>query len=245
MRLILNRTFEPASDTISFVFTLDNDEKASHGHRTLVGTSMHRSTAELSGQSLEANDWSSVAESWSDAQLTVLVRPAANAPIGEWRMDVDVQRDSSPGMRSFKYPSTFYVLFNPWCTDDLVYMPESSHRDEYVLADTTLIWRGSYNRLRPSVWKLGQFEEHVLDCALLLIANIGKVSAAFRGDPVKIARALSAAVNSPDDDGAVMGNWSENFAGGTAPTRWLGSAAILQEYFRKRQPVRFGQCWVF
>lgn len=111
--------------------------------------------------------------------------------------------------------------------------------------DTTLIWRGSYNRLRPTVWKLGQFEENVLDCSLLLLATIGKVSPAFRGDPVKVARALSAAVNSPDDNGAVMGNWSEKFTGGTPPTRWLGSTAILQEFYRKRQPVKFGQCWVF
>lgn len=114
-----------------------------------------------------------------------------------------------------------------------------------MLNDTTLIWRGSHNRLRPSVWKLGQFDEQVLDCALLLLADVGRVSAAFRGDPVAIARALSAAVNSPDDNGCVMGNWSEDFAGGTAPTRWLGSAAILQEYWRKRRPVRYGQCWVF
>lgn len=117
--------------------------------------------------------------------------------------------------------------------------------EEYVLADTTLIYRGSYNRLRPSVWKLGQFEEHVLDCALLLIATVGNVSPAFRGDPVRVARALSAAVNSPDDDGAVMGNWSENFKGGTPPSQWAGSTAILQEFWQKRRPVKFGQCWVF
>lgn len=52
---------------------------------------------------------------------------------------------------------------------------EQEDLEEYVLADTTLIWRGSYNRLRPSVWKLGQFDEDVLDCSLLLIAKIGKV----------------------------------------------------------------------
>lgn len=114
-----------------------------------------------------------------------------------------------------------------------------------MLADTTLIWRGSYNRLRPSVWKVGQYEKDILDCSLLLMSKVGKVTPAHRGDPRKISRALSAAVNSPDDDGAVLGNWSENFSGGTAPTKWVGSVAILQEYFKKRKPVKFGQCWVF
>lgn len=52
-------------------------------------------------------------------------------------------------------------------------------------------------------------------------------------------------MNSPDDDGAVLGNWSEDFSGGTAPTKWVGSVAILQEYFKKRRPVKYGQCWIF
>ena len=99
--------------------------------------------------------------------------------------------------------------------------------------------------MRPTIWQLGQFERNVLECSLLLIATIGKIKPAFRGDPVKIARALSALVNSQDDDGAVMGNWSENFSGGTAPTKWAGSVEILQQYYDHRRPVKFGQCWVF
>lgn len=99
--------------------------------------------------------------------------------------------------------------------------------------------------MRPSIWQLGQFERNVLECSLLLIATIGKVPPPFRGDPVKIARALSALVNSQDDDGAVMGNWSEDFSGGTAPTKWAGSVEILQQYYKKRKPVKFGQCWIF
>lgn len=54
-------------------------------------------------------------------------------------------------------------------------IPDPEALREYVLADTTLIWRGSYNRLRPSVWKLGQYEKDVLDCSLLLMSKIGKV----------------------------------------------------------------------
>lgn len=62
---------------------------------------------------------------------------------------------------------------------------------------------------------------------------------------MRIARAMSALVNSQDDDGAILGNWSEDFSGGTAPTKWIGSVEILQQYYRKRKPVRYGQCWTF
>lgn len=99
--------------------------------------------------------------------------------------------------------------------------------------------------MKPSAWQLGQFERNVLECSILLLSTVGKVLPAFRGDPVRIARALSAIVNSPDDDGVVEGNWSENFSGGTAPTKWIGSVEILQEYYKRRRPVKFGQCWVF
>lgn len=80
---------------------------------------------------------------------------------------------------------------------------------------------------------------------LFKIKLLIQVTPAHRNDPITISRALSAAVNSPDDDGAVLGNWSEDFSGGTAPTKWVGSVAILQEYYKKRKPVKYGQCWIF
>lgn len=99
--------------------------------------------------------------------------------------------------------------------------------------------------MRPSIWQLGQFERNILECSLLLLSTVGKIAPAFRGDPVRIARCLSAIVNSQDDDGAIMGNWSEDFSGGTAPTKWVGAVEILQQYYERRKPVKFGQCWVF
>lgn len=129
--------------------------------------------------------------------------------------------------------------------NEISFLSDDQEREEYVLSDATLIWRGSYNRMKPSIWQLGQFERNVLECALLLLSTVGKIAPAFRGDPVRVCRSLSALVNSPDDDGAIMGNWSEDFSGGTPPVKWLGSVEILQQYFKKRRPVKYGQCWTF
>ena len=52
-------------------------------------------------------------------------------------------------------------------------------------------------------------------------------------------------VNSPDDSGAVMGNWSDDYTGGKDPTKWLGSQNILQKFYKTKKPVKYGQCWVF
>lgn len=52
-------------------------------------------------------------------------------------------------------------------------------------------------------------------------------------------------VNSPDENGLLEGNWSEDFSGGVPPTKWTGSVKILQKYYSNRKPVKFAQCWVF
>lgn len=64
-------------------------------------------------------------------------------------------------------------------------------------------------------------------------------------DPIKVCRHIGAIVNSVDDKGIVVGNWDEKFAGGTPPTDWHGSDAILQKYYRTKKSVKYGQCWVF
>lgn len=52
-------------------------------------------------------------------------------------------------------------------------------------------------------------------------------------------------LNSPDDDGLLLGNWSTDFSGGVAPTKWGGSVEIMQRFYKKKKTVKFAQCWVF
>lgn len=52
-------------------------------------------------------------------------------------------------------------------------------------------------------------------------------------------------VNANDDRGVLLGNWSGNYSNGTSPTDWIGSVSILQKYYKTKQPVCYGQCWVF
>lgn len=43
----------------------------------------------------------------------------------------------------------------------------------------------------------------------------------------------------------LVGNYSGKYDDGVAPYAWNGSAAILEEYLKKRKGVKFGQCWTF
>lgn len=43
----------------------------------------------------------------------------------------------------------------------------------------------------------------------------------------------------------LVGNWSDDYSMGTAPTAWTGSVKILMQYLNSGAPVCYGQCWVF
>ncbi|XP_031846608.1 transglutaminase isoform X2 [Nomia melanderi] len=239
VHLTLSRDYDPSIDGMSLVFTVDGVEKPQYGHGTLVATPV------LYPGQVSEGSWQATIEATASNFLRLKIVPAPNAIIGKWRMDIDTKNRNLDGAVSFTMKDPFYLIFNPWCEEDVVFLEDEDQRQEYVLAEDGLIWRGSYNRLRPTVWKYSQFERDILDCALHLMIQVGKVRVSGRGDPVVISRILSAAVNSPDDNGAVMGNWSDDFGGGTPPTKWLGSQKILQQYYKTKKPVKYGQCWVF
>lgn len=52
-------------------------------------------------------------------------------------------------------------------------------------------------------------------------------------------------MNSQDDNGVLVGNWSGKYRGGTPPLSWIGSIEILRKYHQNKHPVRYAQCWVY
>ncbi|XP_018564308.1 annulin [Anoplophora glabripennis] len=233
----LSRPYNEEKDGISFIFTVDDEEKSSHGSGTMIAVPLLKKAD-------RHLPWNVTIDKINENVLTVQVASAPDAVVAKWRMDVDT-KIINDGAYSYSWETRIYILYNPWCKHDQVYLKSEEWRDEAVLNDVGLIWRGTYNRLKPVIWKYDQFEKDILDCALYLMHVVGKVKSSNRSDPVKTARALAAAVNAADDLGAVMGNWSTDHSGGTAPIKWIGSMEILQKYYKKKKPVKYGQCWVF
>ena len=50
-------------------------------------------------------------------------------------------------------------------------------------------------------------------------------------------------VNSSDDNGILTGRWDGYYVGGTSPTKWTGSVAILQKYMETKFPVSTHVYW--
>uniref|UniRef100_A0A3Q2XKS8 protein-glutamine gamma-glutamyltransferase n=1 Tax=Hippocampus comes TaxID=109280 RepID=A0A3Q2XKS8_HIPCM len=175
--------------------------------------------------------------------LLLGITPQADTIVGKFRMYVTIV--TTRGLqRTKRDPDTdCYILFNCW-NKDSVYYPDDEGRQEYVLSDVGAIYMGSKETLLSRDWVFGQFDRGILD-ACIYILDASRMPIRNRGDAIKMVRKGSALINSQDEDGVLVGNWSENFSGGTAPTLWTGSVNILLQYANTGSPVRYGQCWVF
>uniref|UniRef100_A0A8C5GVC5 protein-glutamine gamma-glutamyltransferase n=1 Tax=Gouania willdenowi TaxID=441366 RepID=A0A8C5GVC5_GOUWI len=146
----------------------------------------------------------------------------------------------------------FILLFNPWCPADAVYMNNQQSLGEYVLSQDGIIFRGSYKHPISTPWNFGQFESDILDVCLRILDMNPKYlqnpskDCAKRRNPIYVSRVLSAMVNCNDDNGVLLGKWTDGYEDGVSPMFWKGSVEILRNWDTQAcQPVRYGQCWVF
>nr|XP_008113740.1 PREDICTED: protein-glutamine gamma-glutamyltransferase 4 [Anolis carolinensis] len=171
-------------------------------------------------------------------ECLIAVTSPADAIIGKYVVKVDT------GASIYSCNEHFYLLFNPWCEADSVFLPDDDERTEYVLNDTGYIYIGSTKSIRGRPWNFGQFEKDILDCCMYLLDK-SQLKPNARKDPVIISRTMSALVNSQDDRGVLYASWSGKYTSGTSPLAWTGSVPILQQYYKTQKSVLFGQCWVF
>uniref|UniRef100_A0A3Q3LQG3 protein-glutamine gamma-glutamyltransferase n=1 Tax=Mastacembelus armatus TaxID=205130 RepID=A0A3Q3LQG3_9TELE len=221
------------SDDFQVEFLIGSDPSPNKGSLVVV-TFTSRPGGPWSGRILQTQD-----------QLLVLgITPTPNAIVGKFLTYVAVVM--SNGLLRTKRDATtdLYLLFNPWCQQDAVFLSDEAARTEYVLNDNGVIYQGSADAVTQRSWVYGQFERGILD-ACIYILDVSQMPIRDRGDVIKLVRQGSAMINSQDDNGVIVGNWSNDFSLGKAPTSWTGSVSILLQYVNTGVPVCFGQCWVY
>ncbi|XP_056241279.1 protein-glutamine gamma-glutamyltransferase 2 [Seriola aureovittata] len=184
-------------------------------------------------------------KNYPQTAIALTITPPSDTPIGEYKLSVSTKHGETLRV-------TLTVLFNPWCPDDWVFLPDERERQEYVMNEQGIIYRGSGRYISPCYWDYAQFEDDMVKiCMKMLDVNrkhlwdpADDVSA--RCNPIYVGRVVSAMINCADDRGVLQGNWSGSFGGGVPPTHWSGSHAILKRWYNSNcRPVRYGQCWVF
>ncbi|XP_051701154.2 protein-glutamine gamma-glutamyltransferase 6 isoform X1 [Oryctolagus cuniculus] len=238
--LTLEVSGDPDSDE-NFIFTVETGPRASEAFHT---------KAEFETSELQVSAaWTAVKEAQTESTVAVSLSSPPDAAIGRYLLSA---RASSRRKHSDRKLGEFILLFNPWCPEDDVFLDSEEERQEYVLNDSGVIFRGVEKHIRAQGWNFGQFEEDILSICLAILDRSPSHQAypatdvCRRCDPVYVTRVISAMVNSNNDRGVVQGQWQGKYGGGTSPLHWSGSVAILQKWFKGRfKPVKYGQCWVF
>nr|WVH01982.1 protein-glutamine gamma-glutamyltransferase K-like isoform X1 [Halisarca dujardinii] len=198
----------------------------------------------LEGNSPRDWEWSGKLDRSEGKELEIAVSIPVDAPIGEYTLSVKACSLENNGEQTVQ-GGNVAVLFNPWHKDDDVFMSDASERDEYVMNCSGTMWMGLHDSVCAKPWEYNQFEPYSLDAAMHLLDKSG-LGSDLRRSAVHVTRTCTQMVNADDNEGGILvGNWSGNYYGGTRPSSWSGSGAILEQYWRTKEPVKFAQCWVF
>ncbi|XP_018412167.1 PREDICTED: protein-glutamine gamma-glutamyltransferase K, partial [Nanorana parkeri] len=187
----------------------------------------------------DEGNWGCQLAEASGKNVVFWVNTSAQAPVGKYQLSVK----SSGGICSDPKLKV-YILFNPWCRLDSVFLDNEAWKQEYVLNEMGRIYYGTEHQIGERSWNYGQFDKGILDAVMFVLDRAG-LAPASRGDPISVTRAISAMVNSMDDNGVIAGSWSGEYADGVNPVSWVGSVDILLRYHQTGSPVKYGQCWVF
>lgn len=235
MVIELARPFNPKTDKLHLELKLGNHPDVSKG--TLVIVSLV--------EDLHDNCWEAKIVEQTGRKIKLSVNSLSAAAIGKYKLSVITQSLVDETMSTYCSDNDIYMLFNPWCEDDSVYMDDADKKQEYVLNDMGIIYYGTESQIGDRPWNFGQFDKDILSACLFLLERSGAPASGW-GDPVSVVRLVSALINSPDDSGVLEGSWSGKYEDGTAPTVWTGSSDILRQYYESGgTPVKYGQCWVF
>uniref|UniRef100_A0A8C6UPQ3 protein-glutamine gamma-glutamyltransferase n=1 Tax=Neogobius melanostomus TaxID=47308 RepID=A0A8C6UPQ3_9GOBI len=228
-----NRPYKPDEDKFAVEFVIGSSPEYSKGTYMPVFAVKERQTA-----------WAGRITETSENTVTMAVTPDPGCIVGKYHMYVAIV--TPYGIRRTKREKSrdLYILFNPWAADDDVFLNDESERQECVMNEMGIIYHGSYDDIAERTWNFGQFNVGILD-ACLYILDRSQMPITSRGDVVKVVRQASAMLNSRDDDGVLVGNWSGDYTYGVAPTSWTGSTDILLSYQNTRSPVCYAQCWVY
>ncbi|XP_051555128.1 coagulation factor XIII A chain-like [Myxocyprinus asiaticus] len=234
IKITFNRPYKPAEDKFAVLFFIGPSPQYSKGTYIPVFPTEDRQSI-WRGRIIETND----------NVVTMGITASPECIVGKYMIYIGVE--TPYGVRRTKRnPSTdIYILFNPWSAADPVFLDDDKEREEYVMNELGIIYHGSYDDVSERAWNFGQFEYGVLD-ACLFILDKAEMPLSNRGDVIKVTRIASAMLNSRDDDGVLVGNWSGDYTHGVPPTSWTGSVEIFLDYAgSKGQPVGYAQCWVY
>ncbi|KAI6075082.1 hypothetical protein LUU34_00469300 [Aix galericulata] len=198
------------------------------------------------GRCLDQTCWSASYKIHQPKCISISVFPPSNACIGRYILNMQI---TSCGHTYQRCLGDFYVLFNPWCADDPVYMDNQAQREEYVLNEHGILYEGVHKHITSRPWHFGQFEDGILDICLKIL-DMGASyhhgsdrDHCWRNDPVHVSMVVNHMISSHTTNSIMKIPENNDYLKGTKPFSWNGSVPILQQWYNGRcRPVRYGYC---
>ncbi|KAF2351038.1 Transglutaminase N-terminal [Trinorchestia longiramus] len=179
------REYDPSRDNVYLNFYFGPNPSVPKRTRVVLRVSPDQEFQRVPHQ------WDARIQSQEELNVTVEIHVPPTAPVGMWRCVVDTSTQEAPNARlQYRCPEDIYIVFNPFCKDDSVYMENDAQRFEYVINDNGKIYTGGFRNVRGRPWIYGQFDDCVLPAACVLLEMSG-LSPTERGNPIKVARALA------------------------------------------------------
>nr|XP_016852481.1 PREDICTED: protein-glutamine gamma-glutamyltransferase K [Anolis carolinensis] len=176
------------------------------------------------GSPLSDLSWSAELRDTGTNTMTIRVNTSPEAVIGKYQFSVKTRSKAGEYQAPFDPRYEIYILFNPWCPDDPVYLDKTSSLDEYVLNESGRIYYGTETQIGERTWNYAQFDHGILDACLFMLDQRGMPHAS-RGDPIMVSRVVSAMVS---------------YSSGTTFSYCVFSRSCTIPFWSTRQPCEVG-----
>ncbi|CAM4506880.1 unnamed protein product [Lepidochelys olivacea] len=229
-----NREWDDTRDTMSF--TVETGIRPCESNGTKCNFSL--------GKCIDHTCWSACYKPHQKRCMNITLFPPTNACIGRHILNMHVTSCDRTYDRCL---GDFYILFNPWCADDPVYMYNEAHRKEYVLNEQGMLYQGVHKHITSRPWHFGQFEDGILDICLKLLdmgANYHHDSdreSSWRNDPVHVSMVVNHMICGHSNNSIMKLPQNNDYLQRAKPLSWNGSVPILLQWYKGRcRPVRYG-----